>query len=862
MENLVESLKDKKFILSILFLVLIVVLSAISLTACQKELDVAIYVVDGLEIEPEKYPGLIKDKEPILSGKDILSYNPETGMIYLSENILEEYRKEAYKYEDVSEAEGCSLLLGEYGIRSSFIMTVDGEPVLGGALESSVFLSCIPNMLHISDSYEGVRIYEYFPEYEDEEYAEYIEKGKKTLEQAFRDSGKITDKVFNMRLDTSGRFYNTKKLWENRTDSVGDNSKVGGIISEFVFPDGIEYKGFRIESEEEPYGVVLEFDIPINDPISFMESYTELYKRNAEILLSLVGNLNRVEIVVKEGEDDSVRYIFLPQKEYDKELWKEHEAGTFYFKAEKFYDQAETILEFYEWFDYPIVYGDSEDLEEPKDGDDIGSGRDFDDEGTAKLIEKIMSSPSLSSNPSDYIEEHPDEYETILKRGDKALSYILNEFKEGSGKGLRGHIMANLAKDIIGITADFEFKDGEDWYNKFINRKVVNLPSFEYKGKNIYLKSIYNLYGYEDDDETFHIMTMRLYDISREDDLLKIIALTREQKFKLYQNNSGEYFLYDLGSYLELQAPTYREVSRDNLELVENGFLPEPVKNDSEYIERVRDICKTPSSGKEIEGLADSILEDSGEGYAGAIRHLLVRHLLDNGIEKVKVVSFSEDMDFEFDERRENKFAYFDDGIFVNAKEDEDRELSEKDIEDVNRLFDVFIDADAPAAVMNPIYGGKDVLNPICHVLSSYYEKPEDINIARMVYYMDREFDIDEEEFKALKELDTFPYPNVEKIEDTITPVGRIPDSEVSALLETYLNTSLDSLSGEGMEDSVHLGEPYNAFYSYASDFGPGMFIAVSGKLKGDTLTLYGEKASLILERSGDRFYIVSHLGN
>lgn len=58
-----------------------------------------------------------------------------------------------------------------------------------------------------------------------------------------------------------------------------------------------------------------------------------------------------------------------------------------------------------------------------------------------KNIEIIIYSPKESSNLEDYIKEHSKEYETIIKMGDDALSYLLSEFEKGNANGLKGQML-------------------------------------------------------------------------------------------------------------------------------------------------------------------------------------------------------------------------------------------------------------------------------------------------------------------------------------------------------------------------------------------------------------------------------------
>ena len=64
-----------------------------------------------------------------------------------------------------------------------------------------------------------------------------------------------------------------------------------------------------------------------------------------------------------------------------------------------------------------------------------------------------MSSPSISSNPGDYIRAHEEEHQQLLANPKATLQYIFAEFlyaqRTGSGQtGLKGHIMLTLLSEI------------------------------------------------------------------------------------------------------------------------------------------------------------------------------------------------------------------------------------------------------------------------------------------------------------------------------------------------------------------------------------------------------------------------------
>jgi len=87
-----------------------------------------------------------------------------------------------------------------------------------------------------------------------------------------------------------------------------------------------------------------------------------------------------------------------------------------------------------------------------------------------ELLETIMSSPSESSRPGDYIDEHRIEYREIVYIGRHALDYCFSEFEKGGQTGLKGHIMAAACRDIMKVYGEeFNglFNTGQDWYDAY-----------------------------------------------------------------------------------------------------------------------------------------------------------------------------------------------------------------------------------------------------------------------------------------------------------------------------------------------------------------------------------------------------------
>lgn len=98
------------------------------------------------------------------------------------------------------------------------------------------------------------------------------------------------------------------ELYSYKTKYVGDNSKVGGIVSKLEFTKEYSYKSMEILSKEEPYGLKIYFNGNAND--SIIDAIINDFKIDSAILFSLIDNLNYIIYIVEEdGEEIEIGTI-------------------------------------------------------------------------------------------------------------------------------------------------------------------------------------------------------------------------------------------------------------------------------------------------------------------------------------------------------------------------------------------------------------------------------------------------------------------------------------------------------------------------------------------------------------------------
>jgi hypothetical protein len=82
------------------------------------------------------------------------------------------------------------------------------------------------------------------------------------------------------------------QLLKNKTEYVGNNSKVGAIISSLTFPKNIVYDSFELFTDSEPFAITvnLKKDTETRN-LSSAEANQQQLEDNAIIMFALIGNV-------------------------------------------------------------------------------------------------------------------------------------------------------------------------------------------------------------------------------------------------------------------------------------------------------------------------------------------------------------------------------------------------------------------------------------------------------------------------------------------------------------------------------------------------------------------------------------------
>ena len=143
-------------------------------------------------------------------------------------------------------------------------------------------------------------------------------------------------------------------------------------------------------------------------------------------------------------------------------------------------------------------------------------------------------------------------------------------------------------------------------------------------------------------------------------------------------------------------------------------------------------------------------------------------------------------------------------------------------------------------------------MNPVCSFFTSYYERPEDLNLVEFLRY----FGLgngpveDGPEFEALKAAEGWPF-HVDHLDQMPVPIHKYSRADVDAYLEEHAGITTSDLTTipDSTADLMYLPE-YDAFYNFTSDASPSLFVCADGRWEGNRLILTGSSAELTLEKT------------
>lgn len=171
-------------------------------------------------------------------------------------------------------------------------------------------------------------------------------------------------------------------------------------------------------------------------------------------------------------------------------------------------------------------------------------------------------------------------------------------------------------------------------------------------------------------------------------------------------------------------------------------------------------------------------------------------------------------------------------------------------------------------AAEHPRYGSPNPSNAgaINCFFTSMYDDPRDMDAERFLQYFPTEKTLsseDEAEFALVqKKLNwrSGEDDHLFRVEELPVPCHRIPRAYLDEVLMKYAGIKVAEMHTDWLEYFSYIPET-DCFYTFTSDFGPGMFVPYYGEKDGTTVTLWSVAQNarrLTLQKSGEGWHILS----
>lgn len=169
-------------------------------------------------------------------------------------------------------------------------------------------------------------------------------------------------------------------------------------------------------------------------------------------------------------------------------------------------------------------------------------------------------------------------------------------------------------------------------------------------------------------------------------------------------------------------------------------------------------------------------------------------------------------------------------------------------------------------------WGGFTVwATPISCFFTSRYDDTRDMAAWEFLYYCPDKGVLeagDEAEFRMVQEKADWRIGDdnhLASLEEMPVPCHRLPRSYINEILTKYAGITVEEMHTDWSQEALYIPET-DCFYTFSSDFGPGMFIPRYGEKNGDIVTLWEAPSAesetsdkLVLQKNGEDWHILSH---
>lgn len=421
-------------------------------------------------------------------------------------------------------------------------------------------------------------------------------------------------------LPASNRDFSSQaeELIQFQSQYAGDSSKTAGLIDVLDKAQGLSHSMIGLQQTGLTFGITINYELSQNSWLIKDDMLDDNpFYRNAVILFSLIDNLDKVTVNLKDNNTIISPFYTRQMAEcsYHGTDVRSFAISPAKFKA--FLKQVNSL--------------EKQDID--SEGQSSGTAVQSETDETQKSIEAnlkvILSSPAESSNPHDYINAHQNEYQSILKQGNDALYYLLDEFKNGRATGLRGEVAKALCVELLGSKNNVEegtYSNAQEWYAKLLPMKPTVLPSVDYTPEAVD-KDLSFVYGaamskYDNhpssvERDTATIVAPVLYGSVSQGNITKLFVTVYVQKYQVYGDT-----LFETGGSVIPAAITQKTSDNDHVstcidytEAKDGSYFAPSIRK---FCEGQTEIAKKMISGYGMENL-EPLLKKNLQSYLNAI---------------------------------------------------------------------------------------------------------------------------------------------------------------------------------------------------------------------------------------------------
>lgn len=411
------------------------------------------------------------------------------------------------------------------------------------------------------------------------------------------------------RLKESENLYNiahrAEALLKSKNLYIGNHIADGKIIGLLTWPEKDILNGIELQTTNEPYGLTIDIitDGNIEDFVNYYIG-SSIYYRNALILLALIDNCG------------SVSYRF-----------NDNQIATFT------RDQVEKNI----GYDVRLMTKNKDDFKrflEYSEG-----AEDYSD--IIQKLDIICGDMDLKNdNINEIIKRSENDYEYLLKYGNKSVTYILAQFNQGINDDLRDSIMSRVVYDVLGVQCNVnpqDYSKTSEWFKDFkIRDEIILYDKFSYDGNDKIIKCIYDFMimqnNLRSDYKGNFLPWIYVFDTIEQDGRYKVFIKMSYQYFNVYNTENGAIIENQGG--LSIPAVVTIEKSEDGIFVVSDM---QQARDGGEYATSIRSMC-VDFDNNELKEIADRMImnDDKLNKEINKIYNLNLDYMLkNNGINNI-----------------------------------------------------------------------------------------------------------------------------------------------------------------------------------------------------------------------------------